>query len=1085
VSAGIPLAGAGLALALATLGGCGGGGASRQSVTGFPVGSVQSNPAPGALSRQFVVDSNFGGQQTGIRLIEAYWGRLVDITDSSGQTQAVDVVVGQTISSGTAYEFSTNPITDKTTVLIRALAGTQEYADAYEFLLSDSNLTRVADVGLNPVVTIPFIPRNAAILLRFDDLLDSSKVDGITVRLRTGNPPETPFLARVVLDRNHGDLANFDGQAGLEFYSTRVVIDSTISAFDAETTNLPVNSLGFPGSLTLGQPNLQVRIPTTIDPEANQTRVLTNPTNHGLSFTANGTNDPDSLTDDIVRTLRTGGTGDATGDPNNGFLPDDEVPSILGRQPVVLSGVTPVVGTDLHVTDLQFAFTPCAVRLRVGDVIQQAVNNCTVFGVVACPPGQTCTATTPAAGEVSNGTLSNVYFRYVRSGSTSDDDCQTAVFSANQVAQLGVSYTPALHSGAEPCFLTFSTVSNPPNLGVAPDSTVTIRFTEPVDPSSVSAFDTFTLTRYDSGYTDNSADPLDTNAETLPTVAPEFRNFVVGRISASSDLREYRFLPALPFTHTVGRTEAVYVTLRAPADGAPGVRDLAGNGLAVTFDTPDTAASDGLVGFELDSTAGDQLTDGFVFRFDSNDMVPGTELMPPGSDPDAMGFGHQEFRGEFLIDGTNQLLRPRPVTRFQFNADRSQPVPSLMTPFGPGVQTPISRYGSKLQTLWRYVDGGYTLLDSQFYNIDVEHLHWAPAGGAVVADTIPRMEISLSTAGRQPDERLDPNGLPMWPASGLVATFSQNILDAAGDPLTTVHPGAFGQPGYIIQPVNASITATGTTVMPWPYNFNIAADRRTYYTWRSTAVLAVGAPSGQGVPLGVEGGANVFPAGQVPSIGLPLLMEYRCYPNQAITGANAFDISLAINSASTPNFRAFTTGGLGTSGIVTREPDLQDVAMGGFNPNSLPTPGATTPPVDNSFYVGAADMVIRVSRAFSTWFDSGSSATRYEEPLLEPPAAQQPTGTQVQLAFRGATQVTDPVLRWQGEMLNAYGTTTTGVQPTYFQSVNTWRSTMALISSPDGIQSGARYFQLRLTFVSNVSTNLAPTLSALGVAWRE
>ncbi len=1081
------LASAGLALTLVGLGACGGGNLSRQSVTGYEVGSLQANPSANALSKRFQVDSNFGGQQTSIRLREVYWGRLVDVVDSTGATQAVDMIVGQLLADGPTFDFSTNPITDKTTVRINFFAGTSQYETAFRVLIDDSNLTRVADVGLNPVVTIPFIPRNAAILLKFDDLLDATKIDGLTVRLRTGNPPETPFLGRVVPDLNHGDLAEFDGTPGLEFYTTRIVIDSTVSSFDAESTALPVNSLGFPGSLSLGQANLQVRIPTIIDAEANQTRVLTNLTNHKLSAGGSGTVDSESLTGDVVRTLRTGGTGDATGDPNNGFLPDDETPSILGRQPVVFSGITPVVGTDLFVTDLQFAFTPCALRLRAGDVLQQAVNNCTVFGVVACPPGQTCGPNQAAASTISNGTLSDVYFRYVRSGSSADDPCQTATFISNQVAQLGVSYTPLLHPGAEPCFLTFSTVGAPPNRNVATDSTVSIRFSEPMDPASLTAFDSFTLTRYDRGYTDLNSDPINTDPDQLPTVAPLYRNFVVGRVSASPDLREFKFRPSLPFNHAVGTSEAIYLTLRAPTGSLPGARDLAGNGLAVTFDTPDTAASDGIVGFELDPAAGIQRTDGFVFRFDSNDMIPGTESAPGAGDPDNDGFGLPEFRGEFLIDGQNQLLRPRPVTRFQVAADRTQAIPSLMVPFGPGVQTPISRYGSKLQTIWRYCDVGFSLLDEQFYNVDIEHLYWAPAGGSVVADTIPRMEISLTTGLRIPDEFLSPNLLPVWPDSGLVTTFSSNILDAAADPLRTVHPGAFGQPGYVIQPIDAIVTASGTTVMPWPLNFNIAADRRTYYTWRNTSVLARGGPGGAGVELQIIAGpaAPVWPANQVPSIALPLLMEFRCYPNNAITGANAFDISIAVANSARPNFRAFSTGGQSTTGLVTREPDLQDIALGGFNPNSTPTPGGATLPADNSFYIGATDMVIRVSRAFSSWFDSGSAGVRYEEPVIEPNTGDQPAGTQIQLAFRGANIVTVANLRWNAEALNMYGEIPAGAQPTFFQNTSTWRNTMALISSPDGIQTGARFFQMRLTFISNASTNLAPTLSAMGIAWRE
>jgi hypothetical protein len=281
--------------------------------------------------------------------------------------------------------------------------------------------------------------------------------------------------------------------------------------------------------------------------------------------------------------------------------------------------------------------------------------------------------------------------------------------------------------------------------------------------------------------------------------------------------------------------------------------------------------------------------------------------------------------------------------------------------------------------------------------------------------------------------------------------------------------------------------------MPWPLNFNIAADRRAYYTWRNTAVLARGGPNGRGVDITLAAplvgnppapAPPTYPVGQVPSIGLPLLMEFRCYPSEEITGANAFDISIAVANSARPNFRAFSTGGLSTNGTVFVQPDLANVASGGFNPNSVPTPGGGTLPSDNSFYIGSADMVIRVSRAFSTWFDSGSAGVRYSEPVIEPAAANQPAGTEIQTAFRGANLVTSTALRWNADQLDAYGEGPAPA-PTFFQNVNTWRSTMAQISSPDGIQPGARFFQLRLTFISNVATNLAPTLSALGLTWLE
>ena len=82
-----------------------------------------------------------------------------------------------------------------------------------------------------------------------------------------------------------------------------------------------------------------------------------------------------------------------------------------------------------------------------------------------------------------------------------------------------------------------------------------------------------------------------------------------------------------------------------------------------------------------------------------------------------------------------------------------------------------------------------------------------PSGGQVIADNIPRFEMSLAHARFLPDESVNPTSLlPSWPGSGLVATYAQNLLNATSDPQTLVHPGANGIPGYVIQPINATVT---------------------------------------------------------------------------------------------------------------------------------------------------------------------------------------------------------------------------------------------------------------------------------------
>ena len=126
-----------------------------------------------------------------------------------------------------------------------------------------------------------------------------------------------------------------------------------------------------------------------------------------------------------------------------------------------------------------------------------------------------------------------------------------------------------------------------------------------------------------------------------------------------------------------------------------------------------------------------------------------------------------------------------------------------MTPFPQGIQTPLSGLGSKLQALWRYCDIGYGLGDEGLYNVDVEHLYWAPAGGNVVSDSFNQFEIRLSHTKVLPDETINPlTGAPVYPGSGLVDVFEDNLLHSTQDPQAVVHPKLLG---YVVIPRPASL----------------------------------------------------------------------------------------------------------------------------------------------------------------------------------------------------------------------------------------------------------------------------------------
>lgn len=962
-------------------------------------------------------DAQFGQAGT-VRLLSVVWGRLVDVydQDSAGSTRLVarDLLVRADLQPTSMYEVQTNAVTQVTRITIAAPLGTSSFTNAFDAL--ETNLPALAPIGPGTFPTYPMVPRNATIALLFDDLLDPATLSNETLRVSTGTAGTGTQLPRLRADPNHGNAADRDGDGQLEFWSTRVLVDPAVSELEAfeSAAVIPVDLDGFPASESSFGYTVLLRIPTVTDAGVGQLTLLRNLVGTPISNTESGPILPTTPTIDVVRALRSGGPSALTGDPFEGFLYDVEPPHIVAQVPVIVSGVQAdaLGNAEDRRVDVQFADIACASALQRGDALQIGRSVLEVLETSSAPVG---------------ATVSGVRVKILRR-------TQSLVGSGRWTARLdaGSSLPPA-------CFLAFDPSSSAN--AVDPSARVILRSDEPLDRSSLSGMDSTRIARVATG--------------------SGGREIVPAYYNVPADLGGVTLQPLVPLTHASGSAETYHVRIA-------GWRDLAGNTLALEL--PDAP-------FVLDPAAASVTSGGVTFTFDSNDMLPG-----PGAPPDA-GSTMPEFRGQYLLDLASGTVQGRPVSRFQAAADRTQTVPSIMIPFTPGVQTPISRFGSKLQTVWRYCDVGFGLLDEQFHNVDVEHLYWSPVGGGVIADTISRFEIGLAHSARLPDEAVDAFAAPLYPSSGLVATFAQNVADPVNDPLRTVHPGASGIAGYQVQPIDASLTAGGTPIMPWPLNRGLPLDRFERTTWRDTALQVTAAPNGTGAELGIVNqtsgtgtAGQPYAAGSVPSIGLPLLMEFRCYPDNNTLGLNSFDVSLANAVSPRPNFRAFSTGGISTSGVVLRDPDLQTVATGGFNPNSTPSPGAATPPLDNAFYIGAMDLVVRVSRSHTIWIDAGAATTEWAT-TAEFSGAEQPAGTEVVFAFRGASSIANGALTTDAGMLDPYGDATSGAQPTFFQSDASWKSDA-------GVLSGSRYLQARVSFVANAATNATPKMSAFGIAWK-
>ena len=1000
-------------LALSGFAACGGS-STGGGQSGIPGEFLEKPSGDGVL----IVDENQSGGARRFHIAELSWGRLVTVhgLDANGDFNPEPVLRNFLIeegiqSDGADYTLERNPITQEERLIIHEEATSPALVDlSDEFIelleaASDelpSILIRDDDGTSAPPFTV--VPRNACIAVRFDDCLDddaAAAADLIeTVQVFTGYPPVIPYPCRVIFDPHHGAII------GGQFHSTRVLVDLTVSEIEATEMIVPqpVNALGAPASVTNpSQPNVSIRIPTRIDLGSGQFEILTNLAGIPLTFDENVAFDPATPTRDVVRAFRSGNPAE----PNNGFLLDRERPRVVGAWPLTIASATPNGTPEVDfLVDLDFS-SPCQSTPLLGDfvLVDEVFLEVTDTSVPPNPDSLQVRARSNVADPDSLET-DGLYLTTFDPALTLDNACW-------------VSFTPPA--------TTF------PNGEVSSNAQAVLRFSEPMDPATVSPFENFLVVRGPSSLTgDSTADATTT---------------VVGSVVPSSNLITFAFTPLVSFNHTNGTADEFHIEIAGP-------KDLAGNALQ---NVPPFA------NFTIDPNDPTVANGGFTLRFSSDDEY---------RSPDETGTApHLDFRGQLFYDFARGIVKPRPVAFTGWPADRTNPVPGLMQAVTGGVFTPLNPLGARLQTVWRYCDFGWLVNDETKYNLDVIGLNWAPNGGQVLRDNFERFEIILGTSRYLPDEGIGTTGL-VSPVSGLQAPpnlFDDNLLN---DPLGQVRTVHNRNLGYLINPSDLFLSSSGTVMMPFPLNRGAGQD--VTFTWRDTAVLAKGGTNGQGIPMVVEIRANLYPmgtsvgefasGGQVPSFGLPLLMEFRCFPSNEGVGLNALDVSIAIPNTPVPVFRAFSAGGTNPSGQdVPKNPDLE----------------ATPTTVDSIFYIGQLDVVTRVNRAHSIWFDTGLTSPDFLEPLVEPTPDQQPSGTFAVLEFRGATGFSADAngSQFDSSRIDPYGQIDPG-SATAHNGRTTWSSSIHQVD-------GARYLQLRISFLSNIQTGLNAELSAVGIAFTD
>lgn len=980
----------------------------------------------------FLGDPHQGGDASRLRLVEMGWGRLVDVHDvlEDGGVDPVptlrEVIVGENVlGDGSESELQIDPITHDARLVIHHVyhppSAPDEEGD-FARVLRDVTadlppvLPKAEDGSSPPPVSL--VPRDATLFLRFDDVLDDDEealaalVE--TVRLQVGYPPTEAFPARLLFDPNHGGLV------GGEFHTTRVLVDFTVSVQEAleSPTFVPLNVRGLPASSPVPQPNASIHLPTRIDPVSGRFRLLTNLSGRSLREDR----PVEETTGDVVRGWRTGNATDA----NSGYLLDLDRPSLTGAWDVRVDTAEddPEGPTGQgFVVDLTFE-TNCRATTRTTDVLQIGG---TLFQVLS------------NLGPDPAGTVHGLRL-LARSGSRA--------FVPSQL--LGRSlYLTAYGGAAVPstCWVAFTPdAREPPGGKVSSAASLSVRFSEPMDPDTFGVLDTFRLIR----------------GNAVGGGPPAATDLVIASLSLTPGLQEFRLTPRLPLNNQ----DVTEYTLEV-LGGALGLRDLSGAPLNGTF---------GRASFDLDLDEAPVQTGGITLRFGDDDEIPPFDL------PDLRG---QATR----VDGR---LRPRPLAFGTAYCDRSTPLVNLMGAFGLGVVTPLSAYGSKLQALWRYCDFNWRVRDESFHNIDVVGMSWAPLGGQVRSDFFREFEMRLAHSRFLPDETPSANQAPLYPLSGIGGrgqAFADNVLDDPRGGQKVVHPRGLG---YRVSSVDLSVGPSGTAFLPFPINRGTGS--MVTYTWRDTAVLARGGDNCPGIPLNIEVGpplnltqgpvGSIAGTGSVPSYALPLLWEVRCYPSSGALGLNPLDILLPVpgppggpGGFSLPNFRAYSTGGFDTNGsTVSKNPDLEFFPSGGFNPRSNPPGQPTGLVADNSFYVGRLDYVTRLSRMHTVWIDTGAGSPSYADPVVEP--RTQPQGTSVVLEYRGADSFTvdagtDP---FNAELLDPYGDFEVG--EVLFHRDGLWTGDLQALN-------GSRFLQIRFSFVSDMDTGFSPSLDSLGIAFEQ
>lgn len=905
-------------LASALLAACGGGGG------GATTGGVQTTSSP-QLQRV-----EFG------RLVDVY-GLQITPEGASIALYRRDVVIGGDIQderpSNSAlrddeiqYDFlAADPDTLQPRLLIPRDLNSAAFRDAFERL--DDQLREVTPMRFGQGgIGMPFsvVPRNGAVRLTFSAPLGIDDAFFVE-RNATGQVTGLRNTEAVQLLKIVGDPEQPNGFVPMP---VRVVVADRTLTLD------PV-LLGTEG-LQYGTANIATGMPASPDQFGANIRVavaLEGPL--AIPRLRSGDNDLTGLNNSgrrsVVRDFRSGNAADSSSDLARGFVRDPLPLRVVGEIVLYLERVETVNAFTQEVTLYKNGVSH---EIDRGDVIRFIADSSGVpfgSGEVVVDPED----------DRDNPGVQHVRVRVRRVAGLENIDPRNLPGYPQALSQREpwlvqnapravcvCEFTAGDANGRDDPrnFLVFSPAPLPldgvqpaPNEFVSPFAGAVVRFTKPVDLSTVRWADTFFFAMRD----------LSTTASIDEFIANRPNNLGgTGMNPASFNLAKYRtpyLITSRVFDEDGSQTSlrlqpttGFYVddTMRNPPAGADyryflhlissstdgGIRDLAGNPLDLQGTTPDRSNSV-VIPFTVDTRLNgnqplfeDNLAISIVRRFASRDedanpsyFLP-DEVQAATSEAIAKAYPLEDLFGGFVY--IDSKLQARPTTRTKVIADNVNQSPivqqsgttsnplawcpfqvngasGLETQIGSntannvlnaGLQNPLNPYGCRLQTVWREIDLSLSRTDPFDFNLDIEQMYWAPFTGTnLLFDEFDRTSMWLGHSEYRPVPCVgDFSSLPSLPGSGLRTTFERNFAwnPAPTGSGTSVESQSPRVGAYVDRPL---VIDPATTVLE-PNGVNrflpLPAFSKPYFVFRDETVIEQGGNSAIGSD---RNGTTYFP----------------------------------------------------------------------------------------------------------------------------------------------------------------------------------------------------------------------------------